>query len=148
MVSPCAGLRCENAQICVNGECAADPCQGVYCPEATTCLDGTCANDPCLNIECPPGSVCREGYCVASDEQPEDGGTDAGQDAGQDAGPGDDQLTDTGGPDTGSDPETGTDGFGKIGGGCGCANSPDTRAILALWILLALFLRRHREFPG
>ncbi|AKU93095.1 DUF4114 domain-containing protein [Vulgatibacter incomptus] len=57
----CAGVRCTDGAICVDGECKA-PCDGVTCPMGHVCRVGACV-DPCQGVECDAGQVCDAGVC-------------------------------------------------------------------------------------
>lgn len=89
----CAGVVCQPAETCVNGQCVDTGCSEA-CPSGEVCLpvaDGgyscqpnpcatsarpdcaqgevceptsnSCVTDPCVGVKCPAGQSCQDGEC-------------------------------------------------------------------------------------
>jgi hypothetical protein len=53
----CADKKCEDGEVCRDGECVG-ACSGVVCPFGATCRGGLCV-DVCEGVECDAGFVCE-----------------------------------------------------------------------------------------
>ncbi|MDB4962791.1 MAG: Tryptophan synthase alpha chain [Myxococcales bacterium] len=61
----CDDTRCPEGQRCApDGSCVADVCAGVECDEFEVCVDGECVQDPCVGLGCRAGQVCTNGMCI------------------------------------------------------------------------------------
>lgn len=65
---PCADVKCDDGEICVDGACeAVDPCLGMECSDTETCVDGACVPNDAPDCEadedCEDGEICSEGTC-------------------------------------------------------------------------------------
>jgi cold shock CspA family protein len=86
---PCAGVSCQQGEVCVDGKCIANPCDSVKCAVGEICVAGKCEterctaknpckhgrlcneeknrcmDDPCAGVKCPDSKqICRLGQCV------------------------------------------------------------------------------------
>ncbi|MDX2090618.1 MAG: MopE-related protein [Kofleriaceae bacterium] len=64
----CAGVECDEFEVCVDGQCMQDPCVGIACRAGQVCIDRTCVEDPCKLLTCSDAFHCEvrdgAGYCA------------------------------------------------------------------------------------
>ena len=63
-VDPCDGIRCNDNETCVFGDCK-DCTQIGGCKTGEICYEKTCQPDSCKDVSCAASEFCFKGECMA-----------------------------------------------------------------------------------
>ena len=136
----CAGVACAIGEACnpADGLCVENLCRDVRCPVGSMCdpVTGDCEVDPCSVLTCPEGELCNLGECYTPIPGTDGGvpGLDAGRDAGVDTGRVGDRVLASGGGGCACD---------AAGGGNGSA---DPRGLAIAILMLGFIAWRRRSW--